>query len=336
MTANRGLFVRNNANVGTTPIEGRLVLAALVAEASAGVPRQGLLDQKTPNVVTGTTATSPMSYTIGPCTPVLNRATNEGAYVFTLTSNTTVTTTAAPGTGSRWDLIYVKQNDLDKGDSANTAIVGVVNGTASASPTKPYASVPAGAYVLAEAEVKAGATSTSHANVTISQVFRYTALRGAPIPVRDQAERDEITLKSPGLTVARLDRLGATERWNGTKWLGGYGSITYSGIYKDYGLNYEGSYWTQTDSGLVTISGMVASNPASITHIAQQRYKFGSVPPSLGPNATLMRSAVVTAGHWNQPIVYVDPDGSLWYSVNTTASASFYLGFEVTYQAKNG
>jgi hypothetical protein len=218
MTANRGLFVRNNGNVGTTPIEGRLVLASMLAENAPGVPRQGLLDQKVATLVTGA---ADWSYNIGPCTPVLNRATNEGVYLFTLTGTTNVATTAAPGTGSRWDLVYVKQNDLDKGDSVNTAVVGVVQGVAAASsPTKPTASLPTGAYVLAEVLVAAGATSTNHANVTITQTWRYTALRGAPVPVRNTTERAEIT---PSLwsEIARLDWSAngfAREMWNGTAW----------------------------------------------------------------------------------------------------------------------
>lgn len=218
MTANRGLFVRNSGNVGTTPIEGRLVLASLLAENAPGVPRQGLLDQKVANLVTG--SATDMSYNVGPCTPVLNRATGEGTYLFTLTGTTNVVTDAAPATGSRYDLVYVKQNDPDKGDATNTAVLGVVKGTAAASPVKPTASLPAGAYVLAEVLVNAGAANAAAAGVTITQVWRYTSLRGVPIPVRNQAERDEIT-PSYGTEVRRMDSVPVgriREWWNGSIW----------------------------------------------------------------------------------------------------------------------
>lgn len=217
MTVNRGLFVRNNGAVGTTPIEGRLVLATMLAENSPGVPRQGLLGQKATTVVAGT---ANMTYDVGACSPVLNRATNEGVYLFSLTGTTNVATTAAPGSGSRWDLIYVKQNDVDKGDANNTAVLAVLQGTSGGSPTKPYASLPAGAYVLAEAQVSTGATATNGAQVTITQVWRYTTLRGVPIPVRDTTERAEIT-PSAGHRVARLDlnaNSDVLELWNGTAW----------------------------------------------------------------------------------------------------------------------
>lgn len=216
MTANRGLFIRNNGNVGTTPIEGRLVLASLVAENAPGVPRNGLLDQKVANLVTG--SASNMSYNVGPCTPVINRAAGEGVYMFTLTGTNNVATDAAPGTGSRYDLIYVKQSDLDKGDAVNAASLAVQKGTAAASPTKPYADLPAGAYVLAEALIQAGAANTADAKVTLTQAWRYTALRGAPIPLRNAAERDEIT-PSTGTRVWRIDLgLNHFEVWSGTAW----------------------------------------------------------------------------------------------------------------------
>ncbi|UYL87625.1 minor tail protein [Arthrobacter phage VResidence] len=214
MTANRGLFVRNSGAVGTTPIEGRLVLAAMVAENAPGVPRQGLLDQRNPTPVTGHTN---MSYNVGPLTVVTNRATNEGVYMFTLTGTTNVATTAAPGSNSRYDLIYVKQNDPDKGDTGNTATLAVLQGTAAASPSKPYGSLPAGAYVLAEALVQTGATATNGANVTITQVWKHTALRGVPIPIRNVAERDEIT-GALGMELIRLDCENWKQIHDGTGW----------------------------------------------------------------------------------------------------------------------
>lgn len=214
MTANRGLFIRNNGTVGTTPIEGRLALAGLVFENSPGNPRSGLLDPTTPTVVSGT---ANMSYDVAPITPVINRAAGEGVYIFTLTGTSNVPTTAAPLVGSRYDLIYVKQNDLDKGDADNTAVVSVLQGTPSTSPTKPYASLPAGAYVLAEALVNSGASATNGAEVTITPVWKYTVLRGAPLPIRNLTERDEITGVA-GMTLIRLDCDNWRQEHDGTGW----------------------------------------------------------------------------------------------------------------------
>lgn len=219
MTANRGLFVKQLGTEGTTPLEARRALAGLFAENSPGVPRSGLLEPSTPSVVTGA---SNMSYNIAPIAVVMNRAATEGVYVFTTTGVTNVVTTAAPGTDKRWDLIWIKQLDPDKSDTlngalSNKAIAGVVQGSVSGSPSKPYAGVPDGAYVLAESLVSAGATSTNNAAVTISNVWDYAAFRGTAIWVRDVAERDEIT-PHIGQRVQNLTT-GYNERWNGSSWV---------------------------------------------------------------------------------------------------------------------
>lgn len=224
MTANRGLFVALNGDIGTTPSEARLALAGLIAENAPGAPRSGLLFQSATSVVSGT---SGMSYNLAACHPVVSRTAGDGVYVFSLTGTTSIGTTVAPATGSRWDLIFVKQNDTSKGDADNLPIVGVVQGTAASTPTKPYASVPEGAYVLAEAQVSAGATATNGAGVTISQVWRHTALRGEPIPVRTASERGEITAFK-GARVQRLDYGGMEQTFDGSKW---YGSVSAGGTY---------------------------------------------------------------------------------------------------------
>ena len=224
MSVNRGLWVPLNGNVGTTPTEARLVTAGQVAENAPGVPRQGLLFQSATEVVAGTSA---MEYTVAACHPVISRAVNDGVYTLTLTGSTIVPTTVAPATGSRWDLVFVKQNDTAKGDADNLPIVGVVQGVASSTPSKPYGSVPEGAMVLAEVSVQAGAIATNGSGVTITQMWRHTAMRGAPIPVRSKAERDEITAYR-GARVLRLDFGGLEQRFSGAKW---HGSVVAGGTF---------------------------------------------------------------------------------------------------------
>lgn len=210
MTANRGLFVRNIGAIGTSPAEGRLALAGLFEQQTPGVPRSGLLNFRSRIAVTGTAG---LRYDVQPMTVVISRAANEGVYLFTLTGVTSVTT-SAPAAGARFDLIYVKQNDPDKGDADNAAIVGVVQGTPAASPEKPYGLLPAGALVLAEARVPAGTTATNAASVQLAQVFPQTAYAGEPVPVRSKAE--QLTLTVPGTQVyhlqnGRIDTLFAAE-----------------------------------------------------------------------------------------------------------------------------
>lgn len=214
MPVERGLFVTQTGTApnvqGTNPIQARLALAGLLAENASGTPRTGLLQPSTPLVVTGT---ADMSYNVAPINPVTNRAAAAGVYVYSTTGTTNVKTTAAPGANSRYDIIWTKQNDTQYGDSDTLAVVKVTQGTPSATPVKP--SLPpeaSGAIILAEALIQSGATATNSSAVQITQVWRYTALRGAPIPVRSQAERDELTPFS-GVSVLRLDLAGAVETW---------------------------------------------------------------------------------------------------------------------------
>lgn len=220
MTLNRGLFVPgvtvDGQLVGTTPAEARQAMAALVAENSPGVPRSGLMFQSAVNAVTGT---GNMSYNVGPIYPVVNRTAGDGVYVFSLSGTTNIPTTLAPDTGSRWDLIFVKQNDPAKGDPDNQAIAGVVQGVASSTPSKPYASVPEGALVLAEAQIQANAAATNGGSVTITQVWRHTVARGEAIPVRNTTERGELSAFT-GLQVVRLDQKGIVQTYHGGGWAG--------------------------------------------------------------------------------------------------------------------
>lgn len=211
MTVSRGLWVPLNGTAGTTDVEARLADAALFAENSPGVPRSGLLNPPT-LVVTGT---GTMNYSIAPCKPVNARTVGEGVYRWSIDGATTVPTTAAPGSNSRIDIIWTKQNDLAKGDADNMAIAGVSQGVAAAVPSPPV--IPTGAVELARATVPALVTGTSSASIV--QTFAHTALRGTPVPVRNATERGTITSPAPGTQVRRLDTTTLdVEEWSGTAW----------------------------------------------------------------------------------------------------------------------
>lgn len=216
MAVNRGLFVRATgtapSKVGTTPIESRLALAALVAENAPGTPRTGVMAQSltSPQTIVAAAAGS-MVYNIAPCEVVINRAAGEGVYILTVSGTTAVATDPAPGTNSRWDIVYVKQNDTDKGDANNLGVLDVAKGAAAASPTKP--SIPTGAVALAEARIYAGTTGTAGGSNTITQLHTWTAARGAPIPVKNLADRQTITAPMVGQAVIRLDCEGFEQRY---------------------------------------------------------------------------------------------------------------------------
>ncbi|WP_422934987.1 hypothetical protein [Sinomonas sp. P47F7] len=220
MTANRSLGIPVTGTgpyTGTTTVDMRLALAGLYAENAPGVPRSGVLAQAASQLVTA--RADGMSFDIAPCQLVISRAANEGVYNPTLTGTSSVPTAAAPVSGSRWDLVYVLQRDPGKGDADNAPALGVVNGASGATPTKPYASVPAGAYVLAEAQVFSGTTYASQSPNTLAQVWRHTAARGGVVDIRSAAERAEMTSPALGQRIARLDLAGVPlEVWDGTAW----------------------------------------------------------------------------------------------------------------------
>jgi hypothetical protein len=214
MAVNRGLFVRATGTapnkVGTTPLESRLAMAALVAEYSPGQPRTGVMTQSIDNpAIVGASASS-MTYTVQPCEVVIARAAGDGVYILTVSGTTNVPTDPAPATGSRWDILYIKQNDVDKGDANNLPVLDVAKGTAATSPTKP--AIPTGAMQLAEARIYSGTTAASGGSNTLTQTFQWTAARGAPIPVRSLGERQAITPQI-GQAVVRLDCEGWIQRY---------------------------------------------------------------------------------------------------------------------------
>lgn len=246
MVANRGVGVRQLSTTGTTPKEHRLTIAGMMAENAPGTPRSGLLNPASANIVY---PKANMSYDVLACAAVILRDQDEGVYTPTTTGVTNVPTGNAPSSGSRWDIVWIKQNDPEKQDNdganppvnLNTAIVRVTQGQAAASPVKP--SIPAGAYALSEHQIFSGTTATNASPNTSRQVWRYTVPRGAPIPVRNVAERDEIT-PATGQQVQRVD-VGPTVRevWSGDSWIRDGSRISIPGL-------------PATESGLVHITQM--------------------------------------------------------------------------------
>lgn len=194
----------------TSAREARLAQAGLLA-----VQGPTLLDARTgvlpgpgsTTLVTGTADTAPMAYAIAPHQWVTSRRTADGPYLGALDAVRKVPTTAAPGTGSRIDVAWVRQADNDPTiltpDAVTEDQYGVTQGVPSTgTPAKPP--IPVGALELATVTVAAGATRTNGAGVTITNTAGQTAPRGARVPVRNQAEQDALTAFR-GLEVYRLD-----------------------------------------------------------------------------------------------------------------------------------
>lgn len=216
-----GLFVRRGGKgsddpSGTSPREARKALAGLFeVTGSALKPREGVLIGGNKNLLYG--SASGMQIGVRPFTMGLARQ-KDGADGLILMANTDVSLIdidPAPAAGSRIDVVYVAQNESESETTNSTPYFGVAKGVAGTPGTKP--SVPQFAYELGSFTVTSGLTNLS--TVSITETWQYTSLRGTPIPVRNQAERDALE-KRPGLQVMRTDRNNEIDTCDGTYWRG--------------------------------------------------------------------------------------------------------------------
>lgn len=193
----------------TTSLDGRTMLQALIVKNVNDSPRPGLLY----GAVNPVAATSSMSVTISDQSVfVLARGGGDGANIIQNVGAATVTLNAAPSSNSRYDVIYVKHNDTEKGDANSTPVFDKVTGTAAASPTVP--AVPAGAIQLATILIPAGVTATNASGVVITNTVLGTALYGSPIRYRSVAE-----MRADAANV--IDGTQAYVKGGGLYWLRG-------------------------------------------------------------------------------------------------------------------
>lgn len=177
---------------------------------STGKPRSGVFYAGNASLVTGKTN---MSYDVAAFEAAICRGRTKGTSFPTNDAVVNVATTAAPGSNSRIDIIYLQQQEYIEGDASTQAVIGVVQGVAAASPTAP--ALPSGAIELARAVVPAGITATTSA--TITQTAKFTAAAGGVIPFRNTTERDADTC-TEGQAGWLLDTHTLIV-WDGTTWI---------------------------------------------------------------------------------------------------------------------
>lgn len=185
-----------------------------------------------PFLVVGNSSTSPWQFLVAAGTAVTSKGALDGPHLVTNDAPLLVSTIAPPSSNSRYDVVYVQQQDSAatiSPDASTAAIVGVVNGTAGAVPAVPAVpSAPNGSVAIAVALVDSTATNgTSGSGVTITTsgtvgssplIAPYTVARGAPIPCRTLAERAALT-RYIGLTVYRLDLRIIQLCFDGAAWV---------------------------------------------------------------------------------------------------------------------
>lgn len=148
--ANVALGVRDSGGVGTTPLDLRSVIAGIF-------PRTG--------VVSGCKVSggSALAYSVAAGVAVCSKGSGDGCTLAAVSAGSTPTVDANPSGYDRIDAVWVTSHDVDQGDADNLVTLGVTQGTAAASPTRPAA--PTYATVLAWMRVPAGATTLANATV---------------------------------------------------------------------------------------------------------------------------------------------------------------------------
>jgi len=184
MTAFKGLGTYGNAVGVVTPLDHKLADAGLITKASGNLIRPGLFWGGTATIVSGTAG---MAYSVIAYTCATTRGVTSGAVLGGNDGVLSVSTTAAPGSNSRYDVVYHwhREYSLDGVDS--NPVIGVIQGTAAASPTVPSLAAFPGAIALATILVPAGVTATN-TGTTITQTAPFTSVANAPFPVRTIGE----------------------------------------------------------------------------------------------------------------------------------------------------
>lgn len=181
MAGKTGLYVaRDGAGNGTLPQGARLAMGGTLAHNGASPldVRKGVLVDGGGPVVSGT---GTMAYSVRAFVAVTMATTANGPVVLANDSAVPVPTGAAPGSNSRYDVVWVRQHLVagDGGTDANvTAEIGVTQGSVSATPAVP--AIPTGALSLGSALVTAGATSTNA--LTFTRTHDWTVANGGIIP----------------------------------------------------------------------------------------------------------------------------------------------------------
>lgn len=224
MTLSRSPGSRFDGALGASALDMRLMLGTLLAAGGAGLAaRPGVFPGAPGALVTGYTGPSGWAYQVAAAAFATSRGAADGAHILTNDGPALVPTDAAPGTSgaNRIDIVYVLQPSKgENSDNSSTPAFAVAKGQPTTGTPVPPA-LPPGALELARNTMTNAATSTASAGNAIQQTWRYTALRGTPILVRNQAEADELaavaTAANP-ITVERLDT-GTVERTTGTTWV---------------------------------------------------------------------------------------------------------------------
>lgn len=213
MTATHGEGAYGNATGVTTPTEHKMAqVTEFVKTTTANVIRPGVLYNGNASLITGK---ANMSYDVSAFSIATQRSATSGVMKWANDGIYNATTTAAPGSNSRIDLIVAWHREYALDGTDSNPVIFVVQGTPAAPPTAPSLASYPGAIELGRATVGAGITATTSA--TITQTAPFTSVDGGKVAFRTTTE---MNLWTTALTDQRALDLssGVTYRWNGSSW----------------------------------------------------------------------------------------------------------------------
>lgn len=185
MAATHGEGAYGNATGVTTPAEHKMAQAGEIVKASGNLVRPGLFWGGTSSIITGK---ANMSYDVAAFTCASTRGASAGVLKWSNDAVYNATTSAAPGSNSRIDIIIAWHREYAADGTNSDPQILVVSGTPAASPSAPSLASYPGCIELGRATVPSGITATTSA--TITQTAPFTAMDGGRIPFRNTTERD--------------------------------------------------------------------------------------------------------------------------------------------------
>lgn len=258
-------------------------------------------------------------------------ATAQGSYRWSSDANSTGAITAADATYARKDIVYIQVNDSSSGDGSGalTAPVLYLAGTPSATPVAP--TLPPRSFLVGTITVPqvGGGSPTVVKNPAV-----FVAAGGIQ-PIADQAEQDGLT-PYKGMRIRRMD-LGFDAVYNGTRWVGGTGTIANFGDYSSFGSGYDSARWFESPDGMVMLTAIFKNANANVTTVPFVKYKVGAVPAAIAPVARIGAGVAVDSAHDSQPLGYIESNGDIQFSVNssgTSTGSSFFVEFNVVWRSQ--
>lgn len=215
MTAVKGLGTYGNGVGVVTPLDHKLDQAGLLVKTTTPLLiRPGLFYPGTATIIVGK---ANMSYDVVAFNCASQRSAGAGVVLGGNDGTLNVVTTAAPGSNSRWDVLYQwhREYSLDGVDS--NPVIGVIQGSAAAIPTVPSLAAFPGAIELGRVLVPSGVVATN-SGTTITQTAPFTTVDGGTVPFRNTTEMDLWTTALVGQLALDL-ATGAVRRRSGSMWV---------------------------------------------------------------------------------------------------------------------